>query len=89
MFIEGLHQENGPWYVTTYRVADLSGAETAGLGLADWADWDKQGDLLFARGGCLYRQTFQKSFASPAVLLADFNGHRFEAIEPPDSARKL
>ncbi|SRR5258708_6932574 len=89
MFIEGIHQENGPWYSTSYRVANLLGTEVAGLGLADWADWDKQGDLLFARGGCLYRQTFYKSLASPAVLLADFRSNRFEAIEPPDAARKL
>lgn len=89
MLIEGLHQENGPWYVTTYRVVDTSGAEIVGLGLADWADWDKQGDLLFARGGSLYRQAFQKSVPSPAVLLADFSNHKFEAIEPPDMAKKL
>ncbi|HTG45785.1 MAG TPA: hypothetical protein VK633_14790 [Verrucomicrobiae bacterium] len=89
MFIEGAHQENGPWYVTTYRVADNTGAEVASLGLAGWADWDKQGGLLFARQGSLYRQSFGKSVPSPAVLLANFNGHQFAAIESPDMAQKL
>jgi hypothetical protein len=89
MLIEALHQENGPWYVTTYRVADESGSEVAGLGLADWADWDNRGNLLFARNGCLYRQSFRKSILSLPVLVADFNSNKFKASKPPNYAKKL
>ena len=89
MFIHGMGQDNGPWHVTSYRVADNSGAEVSSLGPADWADWDKQGDLLFALGGRLYRQRFQKTNSPPPTLLADLNHHEFAAIPPTDWAKKL
>jgi hypothetical protein len=89
MSINGIKRQNGPWYDVTYRVTDASGAEIGNPGMADWADWDKTKDLLFARSGCLFRQTFSKTSASPPQLLADFSSHKFMAIEPPEWARKL
>ncbi|HVE15672.1 MAG TPA: hypothetical protein VNB29_03005 [Chthoniobacterales bacterium] len=87
MFIEGLNKENGPWYVTSYRVTDSHDAVVMDLGLADWAEWDARGDLLFARDGRLYRQTIGPSpFAEP-TLLADFANRKFEAIAAPEWAR--
>jgi hypothetical protein len=81
--------DNGPWYVTDYRVVDKAGVEVVTLGLADWADWDKGGDLLYARNGCLFRQPFKKSGPSDAVELADFSANKFTPVKAPESAMKL
>lgn len=89
MSIEGLHKENGPWYEIAYRVVDDSETAVVNMGFADWADWDKQGNLLFARNGCLFRQARHKSAFRDPFLLADFTSNKFEALEPPDSAKKL
>jgi hypothetical protein len=89
MHIGALRKQDGPWYVTLYRVVHNSGAIIIDLGLADWADWDNDGSLLFAREGCLYRQSALKSGACDAALLHDFNDHKFKAIEPPSWATKL
>lgn len=83
MLIEGIGQENGSMYLTRFRVIDDSHTEIADLGPTDWADWDKQGDLLFARTGCIYRQRFSTSGPRPVKLLADFRSNKFEAIAPP------
>lgn len=89
MSIERLHQNNGPWYVTRYRVIDPVGESIVDLGLIDWADWDYRGDLLFARTGSLYRQTFVESVPLPEKHLADFRKHTFEAIESPEWAKSF
>jgi hypothetical protein len=89
MTIEGLNQTNGPWYVLRYRVLDQSLGEVSNLGLLDWADWSHDGDLLFAKAGCLYRQSLTKNAMRKERLLADFNSHLFEALEAPQWARKL
>jgi hypothetical protein len=51
------------------------------LSRMDWADWDKNGDLLFARYGKLFRMK-QDSICEfdlgKAVELADFNNLKFE-----------
>ena len=90
MTIEGLMERDGPWYVTTYRLKrdDVVLRE---LGRADWADRSpNSGDLLLARDGHLER------LAAPATpegwaraepkLVADLDGHRFEAREAPPQA---
>lgn len=41
--------------MTEHRLTRRDRAETESLGRTDWADWDHQGDLLFARTGRLYR----------------------------------
>lgn len=89
MRIEGIHQQNGPWYVTTYRVVDSGGGLVLDLGLTDWADWQGKGDLLFARDGCLYRQAVKRSGLQPACLLVDFSDQTFEAIASPEWAQTL
>jgi hypothetical protein len=89
MAIEAIGKKNGPWYVTSYRICNTSGEIIFNLGLSDWADWDKTGDLLFARNGCVYRQSIGKSGPSSELLLADFNQNKFKAIEPTDWAEKL
>lgn len=60
----------------------------------DWADLDHDGDLLFARGGALYRLA-QAQFAGlgaeqdlwqVARLLADFTPLRFQSVQAPYGA---
>jgi hypothetical protein len=55
MVMHGLHQKDGPWHVLTYNIQNEEGKEIASLGLIDWADWDKNGDLVFAREGKIFR----------------------------------
>ncbi len=82
MEISAIHQENGPWYVTRYRV--LGGADPSNdLGFADWAEWEAGGDLLFARDGCLYRQCYADNAWQRPKMLADLTGNKFENVSPP------
>jgi len=74
-----------PWYQIMYCVLTSTGI-VLDLGLTDWADWDHRGDLVFAKGGCLLRQSFSKSSPPAAVEIADFNRLKFEEVPPPAKA---
>ena len=54
MRIVGFLERGGPWELTEYRVVKEEQV-LFDLGRTDWADWDRGGDLLFARDGRLYR----------------------------------
>jgi hypothetical protein len=66
-----------PWHIAGYDVVD--GSSTDPLGTLEWADWDRNGDLLFAKDGALHRG---------AHVLADFSGMTFEAREPSEEAKR-
>jgi hypothetical protein len=88
--VDGLHERNGPWYITRHVVRDRrSGAELQ-LGRTDWADWDR-GDLLFAREGRIFRLgvggTPDPSDWPPAQELIDLSACQFEARSAPAEAR--
>lgn len=53
---------------------------------AEWADWDRRGRLLFARGGKLFAADVTGPDV-PVRELADFNDMTPEAIEPPGWAK--
>ena len=60
-----------------------SGGETVSLGRTDWADWDGNSDLLYAKDGKMFRLSPGKGGRfDPAESreIADFNGDRFQAI---------
>jgi hypothetical protein len=65
----------------------LRGGDEVDLGELDWADWDANGDLLFARDRVLYRLG-RASLASvdAAVRVADLRPLRFTARRAPESA---
>lgn len=85
--IHGLHERDGPWYVTEHRVLDESGAVVLDLGRSDWADWSHAGELLFARDGCLFRvRTNERKGLSEPELLIDLSGLTFEPVAPPPAA---
>lgn len=90
MVTHGVGELNGDWYIVTHEVA-MPGGETVSLGRTDWADWGRNGDLLYAKDGKLFRLSpGAKGKFDPAHAreLADFNGDRFKAIPPPDEATR-
>lgn len=79
----------------TFDVVDHSGSQLRTLADATWADWQANGDLLFARDGCLYRMkgslASSKSGVDPmdgAMLVYDFRALVFTKRKPPEWARK-
>ncbi|MBX9939102.1 MAG: hypothetical protein K2Y32_07610 [Candidatus Obscuribacterales bacterium] len=55
MSICGIAEPNNPWYIVEYQVEGSGGAVIKKLGRLDWADWDSNGDLLFAKTGRIFR----------------------------------
>lgn len=90
MVIHGLGEKSGDWYVVTHEIV-TPGGETVSVGRTDWADWDRNGDLLYAKDGKLFRLSpgpRGKLDPAHARELADFNSDRFQAIPPPDWAKQ-
>jgi hypothetical protein len=92
MRILGIHELNGPWYVTEYELIDEAREEQSSLGRLDWAEWDVTGELLFARDGRLYRLEPQRKNGawdvSEAREVADLRGHGFHRREAPPRATR-
>jgi hypothetical protein len=89
MSILGVKERNGPWWLIEHVVRSNDGY-VGTIGRSDWADWSKQGHLLFAQSGCLYRLRPVRGKFGPienSDQIADFNGLQFERLEPPDEAR--
>jgi len=88
MRIHGLHETNGPWYALEHDVLDSRGNTIMSLGRADWADFDRRGDLLFAKSGRIYRATRHKSTFDDPRELFDLRAHRFTQRPSPPWARQ-
>ena len=89
MFIIGMKEKDGPWYLIEHSVN--RGEKTDKIGRTDWADWSPSGDLLFAMDGCLYRVPCNEGVLAPledSVRIADLTGLRFEPCAPPLSAKR-
>lgn len=54
---------------------------------AQWADWDQQGRLVFARGGCLFTATFDGDRLQETLLI-DLNGNKPKTVETPKWATR-
>lgn len=87
MRILGIHETEGPWYVTEHRVLDAAGEVVIALGRSDWADWSQSGEVLFAKEGRLYRIPAQQdgTIGTP-IEVADLRELRFEEVPPPGEA---
>ena len=72
-----------------HRVVDPHGNVVLDLGRTDWADWSRDGDLLFAKEGCLFRARMNKRTGpgDPKKLI-DLSGLKFEAVAPPPEAMR-
>ncbi len=74
-----------------YYLHDIQSGFELDLGILDWCDFDKAGNLLFSKEGCLYRL---KQDDAPAVafdiaqakLLYDFRPSQFTELEAPSWA---
>ncbi|HWB61547.1 MAG TPA: hypothetical protein VG733_18840 [Chthoniobacteraceae bacterium] len=88
MGIRGL-ASNGKrgWYQMGYQVLPNDRGGLPAMD-ADWADWDKRGDLLYARNGKIFRQRHRQTGFESAIELIDLNNQKFENIAPPASALK-
>jgi hypothetical protein len=86
----GMGKVNGPWYVEEFLVESPANGWRAALADVEWADWDRGGDLLFAREGALYRvpaHRLEPGLAG-ARQLADFSDRTFRNLKaPPDQSR--
>lgn len=84
---------DGPWYLHDFSLHGVEGELRRFKG-CDWADWQSNGDLLFATSGCLYRLPSAHA-ASPAKdpltsskLVADLAPLRFTGVAAPEWARE-
>lgn len=85
MIITGLHERDGAWYAIEHEVFDIRTNKSCALGKTNWADWSRNGDLLFAREGSLFRlerEGNQLNDLSNVKRLIDFSANRFEAKKP-------
>jgi hypothetical protein len=88
MFIRGIKERNGPWYLTEHDVTSSDGPHLS-LGRSEWADWSHSGDLLFARGPSIFRATVSRQGAlQEAREVADFSDLSFEEREAPAEAKR-
>ena len=83
-----LGRPGGYWLVES---TGTRAATARDLGTLDWGDFGPDGSLLFGRQGLLYRQRLPDPLTEtlpPASLVADLTGQAFEAMEPPEDARR-
>lgn len=89
MEIQGVHERNGQWYVVEHAVR--CGEDFDALGRSEWADWLPSGDLVFTRGGELFRLRYDGKdlpTSDRAVRIADFSELRFAPQEAPKKAQR-
>jgi hypothetical protein len=72
----------GPLGEAYHELHSLIGPRGATDFAAEWADVWKH-DVLWATGGCLWRQAVHAKVLGDAVIVADLNHMRFQAIEAP------
>jgi hypothetical protein len=80
----GRDEVGGPPYVVEYRVSDLDDRTKLDLQRADWADWDKNGDLLYAKSGCIFRFKADQIGTGVPIMLIDLTESSFEPLEAPE-----
>ncbi|MFN0217277.1 MAG: hypothetical protein ACKVP4_00530 [Hyphomicrobium sp.] len=91
--LKAIGQRDGPWYVEDFVVQRQDGVALRLLANCSWADWQSNGDLLFALGGRLHRLTRAHAgdtAADPlenAKLVADLAPLTFRPIASPEWAR--
>jgi hypothetical protein len=88
MLVRGIGERAGPWYRLDHDLIDGQGQIRVYLPETDWADWDRNGDLLFSRAGALFRLPAAivargDEFGEEARCLADFGNMVFERIVAP------
>lgn len=90
--LNAIGERDGRWYVEDHAICDAQGETLRLIPECSWADWQTNGDLLFAISGSLYR--LPSRFCGDAVsdplvnakLVADLTPLRFSNVAPPASA---
>ena len=85
MRLRGIAGE-GTWYKVDHALLDKNHELLLGLPGTSWADWDSNGDLLFANGGKLFRlpwSNHNELGRDAAKEIADFSALTFAPKEPP------
>jgi len=88
--VRAIGERDGPWWVEEFALRDPESGALTDVGRLDWADWDRNGDLLFARGGRMYRWRVRPADPDPshAREIADLREMRPRAQASPGSARR-
>ncbi len=88
MRIVSVNETGGDWYVVEHRVVRVGDEEVVlDLGRTEWADWDRSGDLLFARDGVLFRIRRNPLTLTRAREVVDLRDREFVARPAPPRAR--
>lgn len=90
MELRAVHEPQNEWYSLHHELTGEDGGSLLKLPRASWADWDSNGDLLFAEDGRLFRLPWSDHHEhgrESAQELADFTPLTFLAKEAPKSAR--
>jgi hypothetical protein len=92
LHLHAIHERQARWYVETADLASQDGRTSFEFGRIDWADLDHNGDVLYAKDGCLFRlsRPLPRHSDDPLIprLIADLNGMAFEPIEAPRRAQR-
>lgn len=89
--LHAVNEYQGRWYVETAELIDQTNRVLHTFGRIDWADFDHNGDVIFGKGGCLFRlvspatQSYGGAFAPQ--LIVDLNAMEFEPVAPSAWAR--
>jgi hypothetical protein len=86
--LHAIDERQGRWYVMSADVANRENRVLNDLGRIDWADLDHNGDVVFAKDGCLLRLPISASHGMDEPLgprmVADLTGMTFEPVEAPE-----
>jgi hypothetical protein len=88
--LDGIKEDDGPWYVLRHALVNEETGERAEIGRSDWADWDGA-DVVFARDGRLYRlksKAVRRLALEDAAEIADFSPLEFATTNAPAWALK-
>jgi hypothetical protein len=89
--ILGYGERGGAWDVTEHAISSTEDQQAVHLGRTDWADWDRTGELLFAKDGGLFRLGFDAhgSLRPPedATRLIDTRPFVFAEMQSPPEAK--
>ncbi len=84
--LENRESIHGFLRVDEYCVIAADGRRNELTGV-EWADFDQQGRIVFARAGGLWEATIAADGSLAERLLHDFNDHVFEAVVAPEEMR--
>jgi hypothetical protein len=77
--------------VIDHEIVSDNGTSLLKLTQTNWADWDSNGDLLYAKDGTIFRLSLKRAdkFSSKATKeLVDLTEQNFKPVVAPAKARR-